>query len=121
MCTLVQLYLEATTPSPSNVHPAEKLGKVAFLHVPNGTEKADVERGRMVAESAIRSLVASWEGGYRNPIVYTAAAASAVVGEDSPKVKGVAVGGGVGAAAEADGDGDGFEGRGTGDAIPLQS
>ncbi|KAK5102590.1 hypothetical protein LTR70_000448 [Exophiala xenobiotica] len=125
MCTLVQLYLEATTPSPppSNDHPLEKLGKVAFLHVPNGTESADVQRGRMVAESAIRSLVASWEGGYRNPIVYTAA--SAVVGEDRAKVKGVAVGGGVGAAAEADGDGDGdgngFEGRGTGDAITQQS
>lgn len=89
--------------------------------MPNGTEKADIQRGKMVAESAIRSLVASWEGGYRNPIVYSAASA-AVVSEGGLKIKedvDVDVVGAVSAAG--DGDGDGFEGRGTGDAIPQRS
>ena len=40
-------------------------GKVAFLHVPGGYNTDDVARGIRVAEAAIRSLVASWEEGYR--------------------------------------------------------
>lgn len=83
--------------------------------MPNGTEKADIQRGKMVAESAIRSLVASWEGGYRNPLVYSAASA-AVVSEDSLKIK-EDVDVDVVGAVSADGDGHGFEDRGTGDAI----
>jgi len=136
MCSLVQRYLEATSSSssssnstpaaatapapsqPDNDGPAppgldshsqarEKLGKVAFLHVPNGIDKTDVALGRMVAESAIRSLVASWEAGYRNPIVYRAVDSGAAV--ESGKEVGAE---GVGAVA-----GRGFEDRGTGDAV----
>lgn len=44
---------------------AERLGKVAFLHVPGWTTVEDVSRGVMIAEQAIRALVASWEGGLR--------------------------------------------------------
>jgi pyrrolidone-carboxylate peptidase len=40
-------------------------GKVAFLHVPGGHAADDVVRGVRVAESAIRSLVGSWEAGRR--------------------------------------------------------
>ncbi|RMD42260.1 hypothetical protein DV735_g2896, partial [Chaetothyriales sp. CBS 134920] len=40
-------------------------GKVAFLHVPGGFLPQDVARGVRVAEAAIRSIVASWEEGYR--------------------------------------------------------
>ena len=40
-------------------------GKVAFLHVPGGYGVDDIFRGVRVAESAIRSLVASWEEGRR--------------------------------------------------------
>lgn len=54
----------------SSTHPREKIGKAAFLHVPNGTSDTDIARGRYVAESAIRAIVASWEAGYRNPTVY---------------------------------------------------
>lgn len=43
----------------------ERLGKVAFLHVPGWTGTEDVARGAMVAEAAIRALVGSWEDGYR--------------------------------------------------------
>jgi len=43
----------------------ERVGKVAFLHVPGGYGTEDVERGVRVAEAAIRSLVASWEEGHR--------------------------------------------------------
>ena len=130
MCSLVQRWLDATTSSPSpapapapaplspvDEAPQESLGKVAFLHVPNGTEQADVQRGRMVAESAIRSLVASWEGGYRNPIVYSAAAAAAAaagVGDETLRVKPGAVGVSTEGAA-------GFEERGTGDAMLPRS
>lgn len=118
MCSLVQRWLDATAPapmSPADEVPREALGKVAFLHVPNGTEQTDVQRGRMVAESAIRSLVASWEGGYRNPIVYSAdAAAAAGVGDESLRVKRGAVGVSTEGAA-------GFEERGTGDARPPRS
>ena len=40
-------------------------GKVAFLHVPGGYGTDDIARGIRVAEAAIRSLVASWDEGYR--------------------------------------------------------
>ena len=40
-------------------------GKVAFLHVPGGYATDDIARGMRVAEAAIRSLVASWEEGFR--------------------------------------------------------
>ena len=63
---------EAEAYAAANEPAREKIGKVAFLHVPNGIERADVERGVMVAESAIRALAASWEEGWRNPIVYKA-------------------------------------------------
>ena len=43
----------------------ERLGRVAFLHVPGWTGVEDINRGVMVAEEAIRALVASWEDGYR--------------------------------------------------------
>jgi len=43
----------------------ERLGKVAFLHVPGWTGVEDINRGVMVAEEAIRALVGSWEDGYR--------------------------------------------------------
>ncbi|KAJ9663992.1 hypothetical protein H2198_000495 [Neophaeococcomyces mojaviensis] len=62
--------------------PSEKVGKVAFLHVPNGTEPDDIARGRMVAESAIQAVVASWEAGYRNPNVYASQEAAAAEATD---------------------------------------
>ncbi|OQV07224.1 hypothetical protein CLAIMM_11687 [Cladophialophora immunda] len=43
----------------------ERVGKVAFLHVPGWTGVEDINRGVMVAEEAIRALVGSWEDGYR--------------------------------------------------------
>ena len=43
----------------------DRLGKVAFLHVPGWTGVEDVKRGVMVAEEAILALVGSWEDGYR--------------------------------------------------------
>lgn len=43
----------------------DRLGKVAFLHVPGWTGVEDVKRGAMVAEEAILALVGSWEDGYR--------------------------------------------------------
>ncbi|KEF58443.1 uncharacterized protein A1O9_06369 [Exophiala aquamarina CBS 119918] len=43
----------------------DRLGKVAFLHVPGWTGVEDVKRGAMIAEEAILALVASWEDGYR--------------------------------------------------------
>ncbi|OAL22953.1 hypothetical protein AYO22_06861 [Fonsecaea multimorphosa] len=43
----------------------ERVGKVAFLHVPGWTGLEDINRGVMVAEEAIRALVGSWEDGYR--------------------------------------------------------
>lgn len=45
--------------------PLERLGKVAFLHVPGWTGVEDINRGVMVAEEAIRALVGSWEAGNR--------------------------------------------------------
>ncbi|KAK5106706.1 hypothetical protein LTS08_000827 [Lithohypha guttulata] len=87
--------------------PTEKLGKVAFLHVPNGIEPQHVAIGRIVAETAIRAIVASWEDGYRNPAVYSAVSVG-VGGEKENAGAGVGIG---------NGDGDsGFESRGTGDA-----
>lgn len=43
----------------------DRLGKVAFLHVPGWTGVDDINRGVMIAEEAIRALVGSWEDGYR--------------------------------------------------------
>ena len=43
----------------------ERLGKVAFLHVPGWTGVEDINRGAMIAEEVIRALVGSWEDGYR--------------------------------------------------------
>ncbi|KAK5046671.1 hypothetical protein LTR84_007432 [Exophiala bonariae] len=43
----------------------ERLGKVAFLHVPGRTGVDDINLGVMIAEEAIRALVGSWEDGYR--------------------------------------------------------
>lgn len=43
----------------------DRLGKVAFLHVPGWTGVDDVQRGAMIAEEAIRALVGSWEDGFR--------------------------------------------------------
>ncbi|RMZ85702.1 hypothetical protein DV737_g457, partial [Chaetothyriales sp. CBS 132003] len=40
-------------------------GKVAFLHVPGGHLPDDVARGVRVTEAAIKSMVASWEEGFR--------------------------------------------------------
>lgn len=44
----------------------ERVGKVAFLHVPGDTTGAGVARGIRVTEAAIRALVGSWENGARN-------------------------------------------------------
>ena len=41
-------------------------GKVCFLHVPGETDEGSVRRGTRVAEAAIRSVVGSWEEGYRS-------------------------------------------------------
>ncbi|KAJ4511708.1 hypothetical protein HRR83_004253 [Exophiala dermatitidis] len=46
----------------------DRLGKVAFLHVPGWTSVEDINRGKLVAEEAIRALVASWEEGFRRPL-----------------------------------------------------
>ncbi|EXJ65679.1 uncharacterized protein A1O5_11206 [Cladophialophora psammophila CBS 110553] len=46
-------------------HAPDRLGKVAFLHVPGWTGVEDINRGVMVAEEVIRALVGSWEDGYR--------------------------------------------------------
>jgi hypothetical protein len=43
----------------------DRLGKVAFLHVPGFTGVEDINLGAMIAEEAIRSLVGSWEDGFR--------------------------------------------------------
>lgn len=51
----------------------EKQGKVAFLHVPNGTDVEDIARGRRVALGAIKAVVASWEAGFRNGHLRTTA------------------------------------------------
>ena len=40
-------------------------GKVCFLHVPGDTGEEAIGRGTMVAEAAIRAVVASWESGKR--------------------------------------------------------
>jgi hypothetical protein len=57
----------------SSLHPwpqttslaSERLGKVAFLHVPGWTGVEDINRGVMIAEEAVRALVGSWEDGFR--------------------------------------------------------
>ncbi|EXJ85491.1 hypothetical protein A1O1_05855 [Capronia coronata CBS 617.96] len=46
----------------------ERLGKVAFLHVPGWTGVEDINRGVLIAEEAIRALVASWEDGFRRTV-----------------------------------------------------
>ncbi len=43
----------------------DRLGRVAFLHVPGWTGVEDINRGVLVAEEAIRALVGSWEDGNR--------------------------------------------------------
>jgi hypothetical protein len=43
----------------------ERAGKVCFFHMPGETDEASVQKGVMVAEAAIRSVVGSWEGGVR--------------------------------------------------------
>lgn len=83
-----------------------KLGKVAFLHVPNGTEPADVARGAMIAESAIRSVVGSWEAGWRNVAVF-----------EDEEGEAATTGGAAAGAGAGVGEG-GFEDKGTGDEIP---
>lgn len=98
-CSLVHRWKQYhSQPTSAN----SKLGKVAFLHVPNGTDAADVARGAMVAESAIRSVIGSWEAGWRNPAVYE--------GEFGAGVSEVGADVGVGEG--------GFEHRGTGDEVP---
>ena len=52
-------------PSPNEDLAHERVGKVAFLHVPGWTGVEDINRGVMVAEEAIRALVGSWEDGQR--------------------------------------------------------
>lgn len=100
MCSLIYRYKQHQyTPITSDSD--SKLGKVAFLHVPNGTEPADVARGAMIAESAIRSFVASWEAGWRNVEVYE---------DDGVQEGGLGAGMGV--------EEGGFEEKGTGDEIP---
>lgn len=104
--TLVPATTTADDPTSNNkstasTDPREKIGKAAFLHVPNGTSPTDIARGRLVAENVIRALVASWEAGYRNPNVYTAT--DVVADQASPGVlEGVVTVGG-------------FEAQGTGD------
>lgn len=105
MSSLAWRWRESTS-NPENDSAREKIGKVAFLHVPNGVEAADVSRGVMVAESAIRAIVASWEAGYRNPLVY-APLSDAAIDPVAEKQKPV---------VEA-----GFETKGTGDAMPTAS
>lgn len=56
----------------------DRLGKVAFLHVPGWTGVEDINRGLLVAEEAIRALVASWEDGLRRPLGYGGPGASHV-------------------------------------------
>ncbi|OAL29190.1 hypothetical protein AYO20_09243 [Fonsecaea nubica] len=51
--------------SDSEDEATERVGKVAFLHVPGWTGVEDINRGVMVAEEAIRALIGSWEDGYR--------------------------------------------------------
>jgi len=41
------------------------VGKVCFFHVPGETDEESVQNGVKVAEAAIRSVVGSWEEGYR--------------------------------------------------------
>ena len=63
----------SATPEPTNSSKSqsdkelaqERIGKVAFLHVPGWTGVEDINRGVMVAEEAIRAIVSSWEEGYR--------------------------------------------------------
>ncbi|KIX06503.1 uncharacterized protein Z518_04479 [Rhinocladiella mackenziei CBS 650.93] len=54
--------------SPTLIDPdlaAERVGKVAFLHVPGWTCVEDINRGVVIAEEAIRALVGSWQDGRR--------------------------------------------------------
>lgn len=109
MCSLIYRWKEAQSQSQTPDQASStrsKLGKVAFLHVPNGTEAVDVERGVLVAESAIRAVIGSWEAGWRNGGVYE------VVEGAKGEVAEVEVESGTGI-----GEG-GFEDKGTGDEIP---
>ncbi|KIW15502.1 hypothetical protein PV08_05548 [Exophiala spinifera] len=56
---------EKNAQNEDKVQGQERLGKVAFLHVPGWTGVEDVNRGVMVAEEAIKALVGSWEDGLR--------------------------------------------------------
>lgn len=58
--------------------PDSREGKVAFLHVPGGHTVDDILRGVRVAETAIRSLVGSWEEGRRRADMDEVAAATHV-------------------------------------------
>ena len=138
MCSLVYRYREAlqqgqtrTSPSPTPAGTLEerseqseqiqdqqelrpydgtdsKLGKVAFLHVPNGIEYMDIAKGVMVAESAIKAVIASWEDGFRNPAVYSVNASDAVItSADKMRPQGHKV------------TENGFESKGTGDEIAV--
>lgn len=111
MCSLIYRWKEAQSQSQSQDQASStqsKLGKVAFLHVPNGTEAVDVARGVLVAESAIRAVVGSWEAGWRNGRVYEVVEGGK--GEVGEVQRGVGAGVGVGEGA--------FEDKGTGDEIP---
>lgn len=62
-------YIIDTTEPPSE-SPLERVGKVAFLHVPGGISPLDIKKGTLVAEAAITALITSWESGFRNSNVY---------------------------------------------------
>ena len=64
--SLAQRWLEVEEGDGDKDVARDRLGKVAFLHVPGGYDEEAVQRGARVAEAAIRSLVASWEEGRRH-------------------------------------------------------
>jgi len=43
----------------------DRVGKACFFHVPGETDDRNLQKGVRVAEAAIRSVVGSWEEGYR--------------------------------------------------------
>ena len=79
-----------STSSPSSIEDVtnDRLGKVAFLHVPGWTGVEDINRGVMVAEEAIRALVGSWEDGYRRNRRLEAKAYTQQHSEEKGKVAG---------------------------------
>jgi pyrrolidone-carboxylate peptidase len=64
MTSLAYRWLDAQSPDAGDLE-TERLGKAAFLHVPNGDTPEIIEKGVKVAVAAIHSLVASWESGRR--------------------------------------------------------